>query len=329
MLNLRSAFALIAAALCLAGGGALAAPSNQMAAPAPPPTRFTVVDQGALGKPDVILLPGLTSGRWVWEAQAAKLATDYRLHLLQVNGFAGQPAGANATADPLLPALVEDLHAYIAARRMRPTIVGHSLGGLLGLMLAKKYPQDVARLVIVDATPFWGLMFGPNTTAESVRPMAQAMRDGAFSSSPARREASQRDIAASLALDPQARARIVEDGLASDAQVGGRALYEDLTTDLRPELADIRTPALVLYAYDPTLVFPDGTKPTAEMADAVFWGSYRTMPNVELVRIDDTRHFIMSDQPERLNEVFRRFLSDPKAPSSAMRTKPVSVKPSR
>lgn len=315
MFILRAAFTLTAAAMPVACNAALAMASPQTAAPEPAPTRFTVVDQGALGKPDVILLPGLTSGRWVWEAQAAKLAADYRLHLLQVNGFAGQPAGANAWTDPLLPALVDDLHAYISARQMRPVIVGHSLGGLLGLMLAKKYPRDIERLVIVDASPFWGLMFGSNATPDSVRPMAQSMRDNTFSSSPARREASERSIAQGLALNPEARNRIVADGMASDPQVGGRAMYEDLTADLRPALASINTPTLVLYAYDPTLVFPDGTKPTAEMADAAFRTSYRTMPNVKLVRIDNTRHFIMSDQPERLDELLRAFLSTPAVPS--------------
>lgn len=313
MFILRAALALTVAALPLAYNAAGAAPSSPAAAPAPAPVRFTVVNQGTIGKPDVILLPGLTSGRWVWEVQAAKLAPDYRLHLLQVNGFAGQPAGANATADPLLPALVEDLHAYIVTRRMRPIIVGHSLGGLLGLMLAKKYPQDVAKLVIVDATPFWGLMFGPNVTTESVRPMAQAMRDGTFLSSPARRAASERSIAEALARDPEARTRIVADGLASDPQVGGRAMMEDLTTDLRPALASIKTPTLVLYACDPTLVFPGGTSQTAENADAAF-SAYRPMPNVKLVRIDNTRHFIMSDQPERLDEQLRQFLETTAVP---------------
>lgn len=315
MFNLRAALALTAAVLPLAWGTAQAAPSSSTAPPASAPIRFTVVDQGTTGKPDVILLPGLTGGRWVWEAQAAKLAPDYRLHLLQVNGFAGQPAGANATADPLLPALVEDLHAYIAARRMRPVIIGHSLGGLLGLMLAAKYPQDVAKLVVVDATPFWGLMFGPNSTADSVRPMARSMSDSTFSVSQARREAGEHNIAQSLALDPVARVRVAADGLASDPEVGSRAMYEDLTTDLRPALPAIRTPTLVLYASDPTLTYPDGTKPTAEMTDAIFQASYRTMPNVKLARVDGTRHFIMSDQPQRLDELLRPFLAAPAGPS--------------
>jgi pimeloyl-ACP methyl ester carboxylesterase len=60
------------------------------------PTRFTVVDEGTAGQPDVVLIPGLSSSRAVWEAEAKLLAPNYRLHLVQVDGFAGAPAGPNA-----------------------------------------------------------------------------------------------------------------------------------------------------------------------------------------------------------------------------------------
>src|SRR5947199_1839463 len=49
------------------------------------PTRFTVVDAGTVGKPDVILIPGLSSSRTVWDAEAKLLPPNYRLHLLQVS----------------------------------------------------------------------------------------------------------------------------------------------------------------------------------------------------------------------------------------------------
>jgi len=78
------------------------------------PTRFTVVDQGTVGKPDVILIPGLASSRAVWDAESKLLAPNYRLHLVQVNGFAGAPAGPNAAGD-ILPGMVEELHSYIEA----------------------------------------------------------------------------------------------------------------------------------------------------------------------------------------------------------------------
>src|SRR4029077_14262426 len=80
------------------------------------PTRFSVVIQGvAPGKgPDVILIPGLSSSRDVYSAEAKLLTATYRLHLIQIAGFAGDPAGPNATG-PILAPVVEQLHQYIVA----------------------------------------------------------------------------------------------------------------------------------------------------------------------------------------------------------------------
>ena len=90
------------------------------------PTRFTVVDEGTVGKPDVLLIPGLASSRAVFDAEAKLLAPNYRLHRLQVDGFAGQAAGANATG-AILPAIVEEIHLYLAAGHLHPMVIGHSL----------------------------------------------------------------------------------------------------------------------------------------------------------------------------------------------------------
>ncbi len=108
--------------LVAAGVALLAGPQAHAQKPAGTfvPTRFSVVDGGTAGKPDVILIPGLASSRAVWDAEAAKLAPNFRLHLVQVNGFAGQAAGANAGSTDVLPGIVEELHAYIAANRDAP-----------------------------------------------------------------------------------------------------------------------------------------------------------------------------------------------------------------
>lgn len=296
----------------------IAALSLPLAAQAPPvseqtasnfvPTRFTVTNEGVAGKPDVILIPGLASGRGVWAEEAKKLAPAYQLHLLQVNGFAGQPAGANATADPLLPAIVEDLHAYITAHKIRPVVIGHSLGGLLGLMLARKYPADVAKLVIVDANPFMGVMFGPKATVESVRSMAVTMRDSTLSQTSAQREAVEKRTAEMLAIDEETRRKIVSDGVASDPIVTARALFEDLQTDLRAQLSTVTTPTLVAYAFDPNLMVPGQGRMDAGVLDAIVRDGYRAMPNAKLTRVDGSRHFIMTDQPQRLHELILSML---------------------
>ena len=79
-------------------------------------------------------------------------------------------------------------------------------------------------------------------------------------------------------------------------------MYEDLTTDLRPRLASIKTPATLLYPYDASLA-PDPAK-----VDAVYTNAYSTMPNLKVHRIDNSRHFIMYDQPAAFDSAVQTFL---------------------
>ncbi len=266
-------------------------------------THFTVVDAGTVGKPDVLLLPGLSSSRAVWDAEAVKLAPNFRLHLVQMNGFAGQPAGANAGATDLLPSTVAELHAYLAAQGMHPAVVGHSMGGLLTLMLADKYPRDVRQIVIVDTLPFYALLFNPAATAESTKPQAEAIRKQMLALPPEQYAAMQPMIAAQLVKNPDGQKLVAANSARSDRCIVVEAMVEDLETDLRGDLASIKTPTLVLYEHDPSLAQPD-----AASYEKAMQAAYAPMPNATLVRVDDARHFIMYDQPARFDAMLESFL---------------------
>ncbi|MET0362406.1 MAG: alpha/beta fold hydrolase, partial [Sphingobium sp.] len=83
---------------------------------------------------DVLLIPGLASGPAIWN-RAMAAVPGYRWHLVQVRGFAGLPAEANATGDLIRP-LSQEIGRYIRdARLTRPAVIGHSMGGTLALML--------------------------------------------------------------------------------------------------------------------------------------------------------------------------------------------------
>src|SRR6201999_2699577 len=110
--------------------------------------RFSVTVTGS--GPDVILIPGLASSAATWDGTVAHLKDHYRLHVLNLAGFAGEPAAGNTTGDVLAPS-VEAIDAYIKANHLdHPAIVGHSLGGTMTLMLAKAHPDDIGKIVIVD-----------------------------------------------------------------------------------------------------------------------------------------------------------------------------------
>ncbi len=266
------------------------------------PTRFTVVDAGTVGKPDVVLIPGLSSSRVVWDGEAKLLAPNYRLHLVQVDGFAGAPAGVNATG-PMLAPIVEELHGYIEAAGMKPVVVGHSLGGLLAMMLADKYPGDVRKMVIVDTLPFYAVLFNPDATVEATKPYAEVMRKQMMAVPADQYAGMQAMIAEQLVKDPAGQKLVAASSGASDRAVVVEAMVEDMQTDLRADVAKIETPTLVLYEYDPTLKQPDPTT-----YEALVKAGYKPMPHVTLVRVDGSRHFIMYDQPAKFDAALEAFL---------------------
>ncbi len=293
----------LAGVALVAGGVQLVSQQPSSTKAAFVPTRFTVVDAGTVGKPEVILLPGLASSRAVWDAEATKLAPNFRLHLVQVNGFAGQPAGPNGGSTELLPAIVDELHGYIAAKGLHPDVMGHSMGGLLTLMLAEKYPTDVHRIVVVDALPFYALLFNPAATVEGTKPIAAGMRSQMLAMPADQYAAMQPMIAAQMVKDPAGQKLVAASSASSDRGVVVEAMIEDLQTDARSGLPAIKVPALVLYEHDPTL-----QQPSADTYEQTMQAAYKSMPAVKLVRVDDSRHFIMYDQPAKLDAAVEAFL---------------------
>ena len=95
--------------------------------------------------PDVILIPGFASSREVWRPLARRLSATHRVHLVQLAGFAGE-AWTHGDGAFVQPA-VDELARY-AATLDRPAVIGHSMGGLSGLLLAQQHPTAVSLSLI-------------------------------------------------------------------------------------------------------------------------------------------------------------------------------------
>jgi pimeloyl-ACP methyl ester carboxylesterase len=262
------------------------------------PARFTVTVTGR--GPDVILIAGLASSGAVWDATARALAPTHRVHVVQVAGFAGAPASANAEG-PVLAPLVDALAAY-AATLDRPALVGHSLGGLAGIEIAARHPRALSRLLVVDALPFYALIFSPYATAETVMPQASALRDQLLDATDTAYAQMQSASVASLVKSEGERARVLEWALGSDRRVVATAMHEDLVDDARPRLPAIEVPVTIVYAYDPAM----GRPPAA--VDELYGSAYSALANAKLRRIDGGYHFIMLDQPDAFAREVEHFL---------------------
>lgn len=265
--------------------GALLVPAAR-AAPAFNPTRFSVEAVG--NGPDVILIPGLGASRNIWRASAGAVP-GYRYHLVQLAGFAGDPARGNARG-PILSGVVDELAQYIAARRLvRPRVVGHSMGGTIGLMLALRRPGLVGKLMVVDMLPQPAGLVG--STPERLRTLADQLQ--AVAQAPGGRAL----VASMLGMFGAPR----DSAVRSDPDVVARALHELALTDLGPRLPAIAAPTTILYAS------PDATLRAA--LDRTWTAAYRALRGARLVRIDNSGHLIMAQQPARFVAELRAFLA--------------------
>jgi pimeloyl-ACP methyl ester carboxylesterase len=272
---------LVAAVMALQLGVTFADPVSE---------RITATVRG--NGPDVLLIPGLASSSAVWDATAKQLENHYRLHIIQVAGFAGSPARANASGAVLQPT-VDAIDLYIKTNQLKsPKIIGHSLGGLAGMMLAVQHPEDVGKLMVVDSLPFFGVLGGANDVTAAA-PQAAAMRDYVLTESQDAYAQGERQFLRNLVKSPEGRKAAIGWAIASDKSVVARAMYEDMTTDLRADLHKIKAPVTVLYPWDVLSGFPH------ETTDKLYRGNFESLPNKTVVCIEDSFHFIMLDQPEK------------------------------
>jgi len=290
--TLKAALAATALTLLGASASALAAPFES--------TRITVCAEGS--GPDVVLIPGLNSSPRVW-AEMIKAVPGYRYHLVQVSGFAGQPKGGNTEGAVAAP-VAEEIDRYIKEAGLKqPAVIGHSMGGTMGMMLAARHPGDLSRLMVVDMVPFMGMFFGgPGATAASIVPVADRVEAGMRAASPEDRSKRAVETINGMVNTESMRAGAIEDSMRSDVDVGTRAYRELIVTDLGPELSKIAVPVTVLYVQSKAVPV------SREHFDAVYKSVYTPIQNVRLKRIDDSAHFIMWDQPGRFQAEVKEFL---------------------
>lgn len=127
------------------------------------------------GRPTVVMQSGYGNGGDIWSAATAHppavapgLATTNRVCVYDRPGTvlsvdaagtplsSSQPARSDQVPMPrTATAVVTELHDVLGTAGVRGPylLVGHSLGGLFAVLYARTYPDQVAGMVLVDATP--------------------------------------------------------------------------------------------------------------------------------------------------------------------------------
>lgn len=252
---------------------------------------------------DVLLIPGLASTAEVWRGVADRLAGKRRLHLVSVRGFGDLPAGANASG-AVMAAVAAEVRRYITEQRLeRPAVIGHSMGGQVGLRVAADAGARIGRVMVVDSSPFFPALISPQATVSDVEPIAQLAYQAIH-------------FLGEEALRSRGREMGLELGGATDAVFGtlgwqggdrrvlAQSLYEVMTVDLRRRLPDITAPVTVVYGWS-----ADGNSPR-NRTDGLFRSAYaRLRIPAAFVPIEGAEHMVMIDQPNRFMAAVERFLA--------------------
>jgi len=252
------------------------------------------------GRP-MILIPGLSSSGEVWDTTVAHYKDRFQCHVLTLAGFAGVPR----VAAPMMEQVREGLAAYIRKNKLEnPVIVGHSLGGFLALDLAAHYPELAGRLVILDAYPFLVGAIDPKATPESAHAMAGQMRGYMAAQTQEMYESFVKSGVSTRTMveSDSDFQRIVGWGMKSDRTAVTDAMVEMYSTDLRDDIARIKSPALVMGSY----IGFRGAK--REGVEANLRTQYAKLQGVEIQVTDKAHHFIMWDDPEWMFGLMDRFL---------------------
>ena len=245
------------------------------------------------GGPPLVFLHGLGGSARSFAREVACFAGRYRVLAWDMPGY-----GESAPIDPpaTMGAYAERLAAWLAGRGVeRAVLVGHSIGGMILLSYALAYPKRVRALVLCAATAHFG--GGDGRFAQSFRQSRLAL------------------LQSGRPLDDQVRA-LIPSMVGKKPDPAGLALAKEAVSglrprgfrdaldaldgfDLRPQLAEIRCPVLVL-AGECDRQAPAST--LARLAEA--------LPKGRLVVVPGAGHLLHHERPQVVHEQLVRFLEE-------------------
>lgn len=283
------------------------------AVPPPLPAAASSFNSGSLhvdvygtpGKPAMIFIPGLTCGPWEWSGEITRFSPDYTIYALTLPGFDGQPP----ISGDLFGKVSSDFWGLLQSKKIdNPIVIGHSLGGTLAFMLAEQHSDRLRAVIAVDGMPvFPGLERMTAAQRDATGTQIAASMSGATHD---QFEAAEKTyVLPYLMISAQDVAQAAPLTARSDPKASGAWMEQDMAMDLRPQLNAITTPVLEITSFDPTFD-PKGPGHIASTAQkqAYYASLLAGDSTVKVEVVDDSRHFIMYDQPQALHSDIAQFI---------------------
>jgi pimeloyl-ACP methyl ester carboxylesterase len=248
------------------------------------PVRLAYEEHGA-GNPPLVLVPGWCCDRTLFAPQVEHFRGSHAVLTLDLRGCGASPVADDGYD---IPSLADDVGALCDDLDLeRPVIVGHSLGGMIGLELAAARPELVGAVVGVDSGPIDPL---PGVR-DRFRALAEAIEgeDG---------DAARRAYVEGLFLaedDADVKHHVLEVMCAVPARVAAAVLRGVVAWDGVAALRACRAPVLEIRAT------PTGSNAPERLL--------AVKPEIEIGVTVGSGHFNQLVVPEQVNAIIDRFLS--------------------
>ena len=243
--------------------------------------------------PPVAVLHGLFGSGRNWRSVAQHLAAGHRVLTFDLRNH-----GASPWADEMSYGdMVEDLRASFRARGIeRATLLGHSMGGKVAMLMALLHPDEVDRLVIVDIVP----AANPQNLLAYIRAMRAADLHGV-------NRRAEVDVALAAAVpDPAERAFLLQNLVIDENAARWRLNLEAIERGFPQILGFPDLPAGT--AYPGPALFVAGARSNYIQPEHEP-GIRRLFPRARIVRIEGAGHWVHAEQPQAFLHTVGPFLS--------------------
>ena len=107
-------------------------------------------DLGGAVNPPLVILHGMLGSSRNWQTTGHDLATRFHVLALDLRNHGSSPHGPEMS----YAAMADDVGAWLDAQGLgRVSLLGHSMGGKVAMLLACRHPERVERLIVVDIAP--------------------------------------------------------------------------------------------------------------------------------------------------------------------------------
>jgi pimeloyl-ACP methyl ester carboxylesterase len=244
----------------------------------------------------LIFLPGFTCPGAVFDETISHLNKTYETHVVSYAGF----NGLTPIKMPWYETVRKQTIDYVRDQKLNDVrIIGHSMGGMLALDIAAELPSQIRSVIAIDALPCLRELWMPGVPASSISYESPYNKQQFALSADAFKQNAQM-MAHGMTLNKQKAELVIRWMLEADRETYVYGYTDLLKIDLRDALSKITAKTLVIGA-----PFPDNATVMSN-----FEKQYTNLKNKNIVLAENSRHFVMFDQPEWFYGQVNKFLAE-------------------